>query len=42
MIGRMPQVPIVGLGAGPHAKALLEAIRSRDRFEVAAVARAGG
>jgi UDP-perosamine 4-acetyltransferase len=37
MIGRMAQVPIVGLGAGTHAKSLLEAIRSADRFEVAAL-----
>jgi sugar O-acyltransferase (sialic acid O-acetyltransferase NeuD family) len=40
-------VPIVGLGAGSHAKSVLEAIRSAGRFEVAALvdddpARAGG
>jgi sugar O-acyltransferase (sialic acid O-acetyltransferase NeuD family) len=37
MIGRMPQVPIVGLGAGTHAKSLLEAIRSVDGFDVVAL-----
>jgi UDP-perosamine 4-acetyltransferase len=40
-------VPIVGVGAGTHAKSLLEAIRSTGRFEVAALVdddpgRAGG
>ncbi|MGH2499421.1 MAG: acetyltransferase [Candidatus Limnocylindria bacterium] len=30
-------VPIVGLGAGSHAKSVLEAIRSSGRFEVAAL-----
>ena len=33
----MAQVPIVGLGAGTHAKSQLEAIRSADRFEVSAL-----
>jgi sugar O-acyltransferase (sialic acid O-acetyltransferase NeuD family) len=31
------QVPIVGLGAGTHAKSVVEAIRSSRRFEVAAI-----
>jgi sugar O-acyltransferase (sialic acid O-acetyltransferase NeuD family) len=40
-------MPIVGLGAGTHAKSVLEAIRSAGEFEVAALlddddARAGG
>jgi sugar O-acyltransferase (sialic acid O-acetyltransferase NeuD family) len=40
-------LPIVGLGAGTHAKSVLEAIRSAGRFEVAALVdddetRAGG
>ena len=40
-------LPIVGLGAGTHAKSVLEAIRSAGRFEVAELvdddeARAGG
>jgi UDP-perosamine 4-acetyltransferase len=30
-------VPIVGVGAGTHAKSVLEAIRSTGRFEVAAL-----
>jgi sugar O-acyltransferase (sialic acid O-acetyltransferase NeuD family) len=43
----MSAVPIVGLGAGTHAKSLLEAIRSAGRFEVTALveddpARPGG
>jgi UDP-perosamine 4-acetyltransferase len=33
----MPAVPIVGLGAGTHAKSVLEAIRSAGRFEVTAL-----
>lgn len=33
----MSAVPIVGLGAGTHAKSVLEAIRSAGRFEVAAL-----
>lgn len=43
MIGRMPTaeaaegLPIVGLGAGTHAKSVLEAIRSVGRFRVAAL-----
>ncbi len=32
----MPQ-PIVGLGAGTHAKSVLEAIRSVGEFEVVAL-----
>ncbi len=41
------RIPIVGLGAGTHAKSVLEAIRSGDRFEVTALVdddatRAGG
>ena len=32
----MPE-PIVGLGAGTHAKSVLEAIRSAGRFEVVAL-----
>jgi sugar O-acyltransferase (sialic acid O-acetyltransferase NeuD family) len=41
MIARMSaareRVPIVGLGAGTHAKSVLEAIRSAGRFEVRAL-----
>lgn len=37
MIGPMSAVPIVGFGAGTHAKSVLEAIRSAGRFEVAAL-----
>jgi UDP-perosamine 4-acetyltransferase len=32
---KSPPRPIVGLGAGTHAKSVLEAIRSAERFEVA-------
>jgi UDP-perosamine 4-acetyltransferase len=35
--GAQSQVPIVGLGAGTHAKSVVEAIRSSQRFEVAAI-----
>lgn len=37
MIAPMPPLPIVGVGAGTHAKSVLEAIRSAGRFEVAAL-----
>lgn len=39
MGGARPErpLPIVGLGAGTHAKSVLEAIRSAGRFEVAAL-----
>jgi hypothetical protein len=33
----MGAIPMVGLGAGAPAKSVLEAIRSDDRFEVAAL-----
>ena len=32
-----PPLPILGLGAGTHAKSLLEAIRSRGEFQVVAL-----
>jgi UDP-perosamine 4-acetyltransferase len=35
---KSPPLPIVGLGAGTHAKSVLEAIRSAGRFEVAGLA----
>jgi UDP-perosamine 4-acetyltransferase len=35
--GARSQIPIVGLGAGTHAKSVVEAIRSSGRFEVAAI-----
>jgi sugar O-acyltransferase (sialic acid O-acetyltransferase NeuD family) len=35
--GAQSRVPIVGLGAGTHAKSVVEAIRSSGRFEVAAI-----
>jgi sugar O-acyltransferase (sialic acid O-acetyltransferase NeuD family) len=34
---KSPPLPIIGLGAGTHAKSVLEAIRSAGRFEVAAL-----
>lgn len=35
--GRHEAIPIVGVGAGTHARSVLEAIRSSGRFEVAAL-----
>jgi UDP-perosamine 4-acetyltransferase len=33
-VPKSPPLPIVGLGAGTHAKSVLEAIRSAGRFEI--------